>query len=184
MRSVYLPQAVCGWVRIQRPCCCRPFNVHAADDASERWEPVPENPNSGKWLYDVQCPDDTFITRFFGRAGAYVTSLTAQCSRTWNLKTVGMSTPQQEGAYYSHTSVGGFSGIEVKSFSGSVDCIRFRNMTGGMSPVIGNTDVPGAWTPLTCADESRMIGIYGWADSSVSSIGIICSPGEKHGYEP
>jgi hypothetical protein len=89
--------------------------------------------------------------------------------------------PKWDDAYYSHTSVGGFSGILGKSYSGGVDSIQFRNMTGGLSPVIGNADVPGPWTPLTCSDESRMIGIYGWADSSVASIGIICSPGGCHG---
>lgn len=144
------------------------------DDASERIQSVPTNPTSGLWYYDLQCPDETFITRFFGRAGDYINSLTVQCSRTWNLKTVGMRSGD---AYYSHTSVAGFSGIAVKNYTGDVDCIQLRNITGGLSPVIGKPDVPGPWTELTCSPESRMIGIFGLTDSTVASIGIICSPG-------
>lgn len=152
--------------------------IPAVDDTTERFDPVPANPQSGTWYYDLQCPDETYITRFFGRAGVYINSLTAQCGRSWNLRTIGMpAMALPEDGYYSHTSVDGFRGIAVKNHSGSLDCAQFIRMNGSMTTGIGNAETPGPSTQLACSDESRMIRIYGWSDNTVASIGIICSPG-------
>lgn len=148
------------------------------EDVTERTATVPQNPNSGLWYYDYSCPEGTFITRFFGKAGTYINTLTAQCGSVWNLKAVGINEyAQGTDLPYSHTSVDGYSGIAVKSYSGSVDCIQFINATGGRSTAVGNPTAGGNWTDLRCMDESRVSCIFGWQDAFMSSIGIICSPG-------
>jgi hypothetical protein len=59
---------------------------------------------------------------------------------------------------YSDTSVEGYSGIMVKSYSGDVDCIQFINATGGVTQMIGAPVVPGNWTVLRCLEESKIVG--------------------------
>lgn len=74
----------------------------------------------------------------------------------------------------------GYSGISVKAYSRNVDCIQFINATGGRTTAVGNPVAGGPWTDLRCAEESRVVGIFGWDDGYVASIGIICSPGGGH----
>ena len=138
---------------------------------------VPVQPETGYFSYMYTCPEGTFVTRFFGRADTVVNTLTAQCSRSWNLRTVGNPAQSPGVPSYSHTSPRGYSGIMAKSYTGSLDCLAFVNSTGGVSPPIGNAALPGPSIPLTCNDESLIVGIYGWQDAYVSSIGIICSGG-------
>jgi hypothetical protein len=62
--------------------------IVSVEDVTERSAMVPQIPESGYWMYDYSCPEGTFITRFFGKAGTYINTLTAQCGRVWNLKQV------------------------------------------------------------------------------------------------
>jgi hypothetical protein len=112
--------------------------------------------------------------------GGLINSLTAQCSRTLNLKTAGVpgyALPTD--AAYLHTSLEGYSGINAKSYTGSLDSIQFVTASGAVSPVYGAPNIPGAAVSLSCSAGSKNIGIFGWQDSYVSSIGIICSIGEQ-----
>lgn len=134
------------------------------------------------WRFDYQCPEQTYVTRFFGRAGmgpgGLINSLTAQCSRTWNLKTAGVpgyALPTD--AAYSHTSLEGYSGI--KSYTGSLDSIQFVTASGAVSPGMAHPTSLGAAVSLSCSAGSKIIGIFGWQDFYVSSIGIICSIGQQ-----
>lgn len=172
-----LPSILHKLLVVLRFCACR-GDDDAVEDVTERTDEVPATPETGFFRYDYQCPEGTFVTRFFGRAGTYLNTLTAQCSRSWNLKTVGIpSYAHRTDTAYTHTQLDGYIGINVKSYSGSVDCITFVNASGAESPMYGRPAVPGPWTPLRCSDESRIIGVFGWQDAYVSSIGIICSPG-------
>lgn len=156
--------------------------MSAVADVTERSTEVPASLESGLWRFDYQCPEQTYVTRFFGRAGmgpgGLINSLTAQCSRTWNLKTAGVpgyALPTD--AAYSHTSLEGYSGI--KSYTGSLDSIQFVTASGAVSPVYGAPNILGAAVSLSCSAGSKIFGIFGWQDSKVSSIGIICSIGEQ-----
>lgn len=172
-----------------RGCCCHdapgtPPPLSAVADVTERSTEVPASLEGGMWRFDYQCPEQTYVTRFFGRAGmgpgGLINSLTAQCSRTWNLKTAGVpgyALPTD--AAYSHTSLEGYSGINAKSYTGSLDSIQFVTASGAVSPGMAHPTSLGAAVSLSCSAGSKIIGIFGWQDFYVSSIGIICSIGQQ-----
>lgn len=68
-----------------------PAFVVAAEDTTDRSDMAPLDPMSKDlWAfwYDYTCPQGTYVTRFFGKSGTYINTLTAQCGRVWNLKQV------------------------------------------------------------------------------------------------
>lgn len=101
---------------------------------------VPKNPDNPMWAYDYMCPEGTFVTRFFGKAGEFLSTITAQCSRVWNLKTVGLPAFTQPGDIpFQDTSVAGYRGIVVRSQGSRVDVISFLSFEAAVaSPFYGN----------------------------------------------
>ena len=77
----------------------------------------------------------------------------------WNLKHVGFPSFARPGdAAFSHTSDNGYSGVDVKSFTGGVDSLRFVNASGLQSPPYGTPSVPAPWEKLRCDGNSLVIG--------------------------
>jgi hypothetical protein len=143
-------------------CLLLPRNA-AVEDVVVREPAVPANPVSKLWRYDYMCPLGTYITRFFGRQGPYyMNTLTAQCSRSWNLKTVGVpGLAEETSTYYTHTADGGYMGIQVYNGSGNADAVSFIPAAGPASPFYGNSNRNGGGTPSTllCDQESRLVGV-------------------------
>lgn len=65
-----------------------PAFVVAAEDTTDRSDTAPLDPLSKTFWYDYTCPQGTYVTRFFGKSGIYINTLTAQCGRVWNLRQV------------------------------------------------------------------------------------------------
>lgn len=120
--------------------------------------------------------------RFFGRHGSFVSTLTAQCARRWHLRDVGIPflAPSTDTAY-GHASFEGYSGIVYKNFSGGIDSIQFSGLDAGLSPTFGAPVVPGPAYELVCDPLSKIVGIFGWQNEHVVTIGITCSTGRYDG---
>ncbi len=125
------------------------------------------NINSGE-SFDFLCPNNSYVIRFSGRAGAFMDAIAATCS---DGSTMGPFGGSGGIAQWSETCPGGFSGIKVESDSQQIVAIKVI-CNGREQGIIGWGG--GVSHEFTCSGQV-LKGLRGTAAVLVYSLQFFCS---------